>query len=181
MTFDLEELAEFLVTAKKATYAGDGAEVATPERPGFKELQFTQGDWDYRDSYAGFFLAPGQEVVRFQGRPVWAMSYTGGMTERFQNDQAFATQYAGLTEEELVPLFQSEAKQKVLGKVEVTRPFRGPEEFLDTAEWTYQSKTKGDISDFLGEEFIHHRGEDFMHKTVFKQAYLGGLIVPKEF
>jgi len=77
MALNLKELAKFLVKAKMGTYAADGAEVS-PQRPEFKELEFIEGDWEYRDSYAGFFFAPGQEVVRYKRKPVWIMSYHGG-------------------------------------------------------------------------------------------------------
>ncbi len=69
MRIDLTELKKFLVEAKKHTYAGGGKET-TPQRPGFIELEFSKGSWYYRDSYCGFFQAPGQEVVRFNGKPV---------------------------------------------------------------------------------------------------------------
>ena len=57
MKIDLEQLAKFLVKAKVQTYASDGKEIE-PQRPGFKELEFKEEDWEYRDSYAGFFFAP---------------------------------------------------------------------------------------------------------------------------
>src|SRR3989344_4745673 len=94
---NLEELAKFLVRAKKATYAGEGME-ATPERPGFKELEFIEGDWIYRDSYVGFFRAPGQEVVRFRGEPVWTMSYDGGMMLDFIDHEKIWAQIGGKSE-----------------------------------------------------------------------------------
>lgn len=70
---DPEQLAGFLVRAKAKTYAGNGKASAT-QRPGFRELGFSDGAWSYRDSYAGFYSATGQEVVRFKGRPVWMMA-----------------------------------------------------------------------------------------------------------
>ncbi|MBU2615581.1 MAG: hypothetical protein KKC19_00590 [Nanoarchaeota archaeon] len=86
---DLGGLARFLVRAKIESYAGNGREV-TSERPGFKELEFAEGDWNYRDSYVGFFMAPGQEIARFQGSPVWAMSYNGGMLPDYRNHVGYA-------------------------------------------------------------------------------------------
>ena len=94
---DVNELRSFLVEAKKSCYAGDGRE-ATPQRPGFKELDFSRGDWNYRDSYVGFFCAPGQEIVRFHDVPIWAMSYDGGMTDELQGDVDLAKRFV---EEEL--------------------------------------------------------------------------------
>ena len=88
---NLIELKQFLVKAKTCTYADEGKEVK-PQRPGFKELEFLKGDWKYRDSYSGFFMAPGQEIVSFKGQPVWAMAYSGGMVKDHRKDKDFAKQ-----------------------------------------------------------------------------------------
>ncbi len=88
---DLEALTDFILKAKISTYAAEGAEVE-PERPSFRELHYAEGDWDYHDSYAGYYRAPGQEVVRFQGKPVWTMSYDGGMSTEYHGNRSFAKQ-----------------------------------------------------------------------------------------
>jgi len=159
MKISLEELANFLVKAKCKTYAGDGTEVF-PQRPGFKELEYKEGDWEYRDSYAGFYFAPGQEIVRFQGTPVWAMAYSGGMRPEHHGNKEFAKQTFTFL-------------KKALSRVEVTRPFRGPENFHD-GDYEYSDSSEGDITDFKGTERILHQG-----KEVFRQDYIGGLILPK--
>lgn len=156
MEVDLRELAKFLVKAKKKTYAGNGKEIK-PQRPGFKELEFKEGKWHYRDSYAGFFSAPGQEVVRFGGRPVWAMAYSGGMKEKYQGNAKFATEVFNFL-------------KKALNKVGAAKPFRGPERFK-TGDFLYLSKSKGGIKEFRGQERIYYKG-----RLVFQQEYIGGLI-----
>jgi len=50
----LQELNRFLGKAAINTYAGGGQEV-DPEEVGFKELEFKEGGWYYKDSYTGFF------------------------------------------------------------------------------------------------------------------------------
>jgi len=50
----LQELNRFLGKAALNTYAGGGQEV-DPEEVGFKELEFKEGGWYYKDSYTGFF------------------------------------------------------------------------------------------------------------------------------
>src|SRR3989304_1980540 len=87
----LDQLHKFLREASKATYAGDGAE-AEPWRKGFKELEYRDGDWYYRDSYTGFFQSWGQEIVWYQDKPVWNSLYGGGMVEEFHGDRDFAKQ-----------------------------------------------------------------------------------------
>jgi hypothetical protein len=91
MKFDVEELKKFLVEAKMGTYASGGGEVS-PQRSGFKELEYRKGRWYYRDSYSGYFQAPGMEVVYFKDEPVWTMAYGGKVHEEFygKTDDTYA-------------------------------------------------------------------------------------------
>ena len=159
MDIDTKKLAEFLVRAKRAAYAGDGIEILA-ERLGFKELEFIDGYWEYRDSYSGFFSAPGQEIVRYLGEPVWAMAYYGGMRKEFFGDEALATK-------------TFEFLKEVLQQVEPSKPYRGPSEFR-RSEWFYHCSITGDITDFLGQEHILLNEHE-----VFRQNYIGGLIISK--
>jgi hypothetical protein len=159
MRLDLKKMAAFLVKAKINTYAADGKETS-PQRKGFRELEFSDGDFYYRDSYSGYFCAPGQEVVYFKEVPVWTMAYAGGMSEGFQKNKKLT----GNTFKFL---------KKVLSRVEESRPFRGPKSFSE-GEWTYKSSVKGDITNFEGREKIFYR-----KKEVFTQKYMGGLIIHK--
>ena len=165
---NLEELVKFLVRTKKATYAGDGMEVA-PERPGCKELEFIEGDWSYRDSYVGFFRAPGQEVVRFRGEPVWTMSYDGGMVPDFRSDITFVRKTFSFL-------------KRALSQVPEDAPYRGPRGQWNggTTDWLYENGLSfgSDIIDFIGREKIWARITGGS-KVVFDQKYIGGLVIPK--
>lgn len=163
MTLNLEALTAFVVKAKKTAYAGDGAEVPADkiQTPGFKELSFTEGKWEYRDSYAGYFLAPGREVVWFQGVPVWMMAYAGGMTSNHRKDQSFAKQTFTFL-------------KQALSQVSINRPFRGPLHFVD-GDYSYSDIFSGTMTEFTGREHILYQGN-----KVFQQRYIGGLILPKD-
>jgi len=89
---DLKKLARFLVKAKKGTYASVNKMKIEPERPLHDELEYSEGDLYYRDSYVGFFQAPGMEEVRLgkKGKTIWTMAYSGGMLPKFQNNFKFA-------------------------------------------------------------------------------------------
>lgn len=162
MIFSLETLVDFIVRAKKAAYAGDGAEVPLDQiqTPGFKDLSFKEGDWEYRDSYAGYFLAPGREVVWFQGRPVWMMAYSGGMSPDCRVDKTFAKQTFTFL-------------KKALLLITADRPFRGPLSFSE-GPYRYEDSSEGGVTRFRGREHIFYEG-----KEVFSQDYLGSLIIPK--
>lgn len=160
MNINPKEFAKFLVRAKTNSYAGDGKELA-PQRPDFRELEYKEGDLEYRDSYAGFFMAPGQEIVRHNGKPIWAMAYAGGMIPEFRNDKEFAIKTFSIL-------------KKALMRVEESRPFRGPNN-LKEGDWEYKDKSEGDITDFKGTEHIYYKG-----KEVFRQSYIGGLVIDKK-
>jgi hypothetical protein len=160
MKIDMKELSEFIIKAKKQTYAIGGKEVA-PERPGFKELKYAEGDYCYRDSYAGFFFAPGQEIVRLKSMPIWSMSYSGGMLSKHHGDTALAEKTFDFL-------------KKALTKIPANKPFRGPSRFK-TGDFEYVNRVKGDITDFIGQEKILFKG-----KEIFMQNYIGGVIVQRE-
>ena len=159
MEFTLEQLATFLIRAKKQTYAGEGKEIV-PQRPGFKELEFVDGHFEYRDSYIGFYKAPGQEIVRYKGKPVWVMSYNGGMKEKYHKDEDLAMQIFGFL-------------KKCLNQVEESEPFRGPKYFKE-GDYEYINEVYGNIKEFKGQEKILFKGEE-----IFRQEYIGGLVVLK--
>lgn len=157
---NLKELSEFLVDAKKKTYANIDAKEIKAQRPQFKELEYKKGKWEYRDSYCGFFFAPGQEIVRYNKQPVWAMAYSGGMNKKYHGNIAFAKEIFGFL-------------KSALTKVNTKMPYRGPKSY-SLGNYKYTNNVKGNITDFSGTEKIFYK-----EKEVFKQEYIGGLIIPK--
>ena len=157
----LPELTKFLSEATLATYAGNGSEVK-PQRGGFRELEHSDGDWVYRDSYTGYFRSWGQEVVWYKGKPYWNHIYGGGMVKELIDDEDFAYK----TFEFLKKALSDGDKQ------EDFQP-RGPNEF-ENGGWKYVCDWEGDIANFEGSEEIFS-GD----KLVFTHNFLGGLIVSR--
>ncbi len=159
---DLKKLARFLVKAKTQTYALMNSQKIESERPLHDELEFEEDGLYYRDSYIGFFQAPGMEEVRLgkDGETIWTMAYSGGMLSEFQNDIGFAKQVFTFL-------------KKVLGLVKEDFPFRGPKKF-EEGDWSYVNEIEGDIKRFKGHEKIFFKG-----KEVFNQDYIGGLVILK--
>jgi hypothetical protein len=75
-TFDLDTLHTFIIRAKAATYVGSGQKLL-PYRLGSRDLQFSEGDWAYHDSYLGESDFIGEEIIYFQRQVVWGMNYFG--------------------------------------------------------------------------------------------------------
>lgn len=159
---DLKKLAKFLVKAKTQTYASVDSQEIKAERPLHKELEFEEGEFYYRDSYTGFFQAPGMEEVRLgkEGKTIWTMAYSGGMLPKFHEDIEFAKKVFAFL-------------KKVLGLVAENFPFRGPKEF-EEEDWRYVNKIEGNIKRFKGHEKIFFKG-----KEVFNQDYIGGVVIGK--
>lgn len=163
--FTLEELNQFLGKAALATYAG-GGEAVDPSRsgfvarlPGFKELRYEEGDFEYQDSYAGFFRSAGQEVVWYKKMPVWSQCYSGGMAKQYENDEEFARQTFNFL-------------KKALSEGEKCTTFqpRGPKSFKE-GDWDYNCELIGNIAEFQGNEAIRYKGE-----AVFAHNFSGGLL-----
>lgn len=156
--FSTDDLIHFIDAASLAAYAGGGTVEKDPERPGFKELIYEDGDWSYRDSYTGFIKSRGMEVVRYQGEPVWSALYGGGMLK---------------DNKELVRACFKFLKQALSVNNKGFVSFRGPGE-MRLGEWEYVYEQEGDVEDFKGYEEIWHKEE-----IVFFHRVIGGMIVHK--
>ncbi len=133
---NLEELAEFIVKANKNTYAAGGKEVEA-SIDGFKELIFKEGNYEYIELYTGFYTFPGISIIKYKNKPIWTMSYAGGMKPK-QHSKAKKT-YSFLKE--------------ALMKVTEEYPFRGPETF-NIKKFKYSCKVQGSLEYFTGKEII---------------------------
>ena len=140
---------DFLIRAKKATYAGKGPETA-PSRPGSHDLKYSEGDLMYLDTYLGGERFAGEEALWISGAPAWSMNYAGRVTgEQFSGD------------------FLKEA----LSHVPEDKPFRGPEVYSH-GDHTYRCSVEGDFEWFRGREIIEYRGE-----TIYECVFHGGIII----
>ncbi len=157
---DLKSLNIFLKTATLKTYAGGLEPESNPERDGFTELVYHEGDYEYRDSYAGFFRSWGQEVIKYKDTPIWNSLYGGGMEEKYFDDRDFAL--------ETFKFLKKAMKQKTNDD---SFQLRGPKIFKKGG-WEYVCDWIGDIHDFSGNEEISFNGE-----IVFTHNFFGGLII----
>lgn len=146
------QLADFLVQAKRATYAsqGDNASV-TALISGSRQLEYQLGAALYRDIYFGFAYFVGQETVYEADAPIWAMSYAGGMVDPAADASAV---YKFL--------------QMALRQVESASPYRGPG-LIRGDGFQYTSQTTGTLKNFWGSERISSN-----RAIVYELRYHGG-------
>jgi hypothetical protein len=153
--FSPERLNAFIVRAKAATYVGGGAK-SLSYQPGSHDLQFHDAPFAYLDSYFGGADFIGQEVVYFEGKPVWAMNYYG----RILRPELLSALEAGrILQESLSKLYQ---EGRFLGG------FEHP-----THDATYFDTNEGDVLSFTGQEWITRQSQ-----KVYELHYHGGLIRP---
>lgn len=154
----LSRLSEFLIDAKRRTYAGldDDATVEAPLLPGSKQLEYRDGDLSYRDIYFGMRFFVGQETVQAGPNAIWSMSYSGGVVSAVVDRNEFLAIYAFL--------------RQALLAIRDDQPFRGPPQFEDES-FRYVSVSSGDVAEFHGEEQIL-RGRF----KVYGLRYGGGLL-----
>lgn len=165
--FNEKELAQFLVRAKRVTYAAGVPKSKTPERKGFEEISFAEGKWFYLDSYYGHEFFQGQEVVRHNNLPVWCMAYSGGIS-------------VNLMQEKLLVETVFKFLRGALKLVPLELPFRGPHYLeekssaLEGKKLEYLNSADGDITFFRGTEKVLCEGNE-----VYRLDYVGGLMVKK--
>ena len=131
------ELITFLIRAKKATYAGKGAETDS-SRPASHDLEYREGDYLYYDTYLGGSKFIGEEALWIKDKPYWSMNYAGHVTgEHFSGD------------------FLKEALLRVPEEL----PFCGPE-YYKSQDYVYTCEVEGDFTWFQGHEVITYQGQN---------------------
>ena len=150
---DTRALEAFIVRAKANTYVG-GGQKSLAYRPLSHDLQFHEGSFSYLDSYFGGTDFIGQEVVYFEGKPVWALNYYG----KILKPELIDGQTAGRI------IMES------LGKLYLEGRFLGGFE-NETSLWTYVDTNEGDVLSFRGLEWI-----SVQNQKVYELVYHGGLV-----
>lgn len=149
----LTELHAFIVRAKAATYVGGGAKISS-SRLASHDLQFTEGDWMYRDSYFGGTDFLGEETVWLANNPVWAMNYYGYI----------------LKPELITPSQAGETIKSSLSRMYKENRFLGGFRHTE-GDFTYVDSSEGEFDRFTGREWIERDGV-----KAYELVYHGGLI-----
>ena len=151
MIEDKRAFVQFLIAAKRATYAGSG-ELEPPSRPGSKDLGYRAGEYAYLDSYLGDREFVGEEAVWAEGQPVWGMNYYGRL----------------LVEAE--PEGFGKFLKKALRQAPQEAPFRGPSS-LQEGRFEYRCNWVGELFWFDGKEEIYLDGN-----KIYELMFHGGTV-----
>ena len=153
----MERLYNFLIEAKKQTYANENVEKKAPSRKGSHDYEYSNGEMTYHDTYFGGVNFMGEEVVYEQTEtPIWGMNYYGVTLDNTLSEEAI--------DKALRPAL-------MLVGSDDTIPVRGPKEFIN-GEYKYIFNVTGDLNSFSGEESIYVND-----KKVYTLKCHGGQII----
>ncbi|ADL52232.1 DUF5680 domain-containing protein [Clostridium cellulovorans] len=138
------EMICFLCKAKKVTYAGSGSETVS-SRPNSHDLEYTEGNLKYIDTYLGGEKFVGEEALWKDNVPVWSMNYIGRII-----DEGFSGSFL----------------KAALSLVSKDYPYRGPMVYAN-GDYIYHCIVNGEFNWFQGYEEIFYNNnkiyECFFH------------------
>jgi hypothetical protein len=149
-----KKLCQFLVKAKRATYASGNSSIETKEKDKSTTLVFEEGEYKYHDNYFGGEPYGGREIVFYKNDPIYIMTYYGSVNEKISD---FDAVYKFL--------------QKALSLISKDYPFRGPKE-LKEDDLIYRNSNTGELDDFEGTESIRTSNGQLLYKA----KYFGGFV-----
>ena len=153
-------LKDFLIRAKKNTYANGSAAKVIPSRLGSKDYQYKENinnkKYIYHDTYFGGEKFIGCEVVYVDDNPIWAMNYNGYSV------------IDNLSEEAMDRVLRPALME--VGVDNSVLPVRGPSNFKN-GEYKYTFKQSGTMERFTGCERIYK--EDAL---IYELICSGGII-----
>ena len=150
----MEELYNFLIKAKKQTYANESIEKKDASRVGSNDYEYSDGKMTYHDTYFGGTNFMGEEVE--DNTPIWGMNYYGVTLDDSLSEEA--------VDNALRPALIKVGEDDIL-------PVRGPKEFENNG-YKYTFEVTGDLNYFTGTETISKDGI-----KVYQLKCHGGLII----
>ena len=135
-----KELYNFLIEAKKQTYANEIVKKQLSSRKGSYDYEYSSNNMTYHDTYFGGTNFMGEEVVYLESdTPIWGMNYYGVTLDQSLSEEA--------VDKALRPALMQVGSDNII-------PVRGPKEYID-GEYKYSFKVVGDLEYFEGEETIY--------------------------
>ena len=143
-----KKIVDFLIRAKRATYAGKGAETAS-SRIKSHDLVYRENDLMYYDTYLGGEKFAGEEALWIADVPYWSMNYVGRVTGS---------------------PFSGDFLKEALLHVPEDAPYRGPVQY-ENGDYAYFCSVEGEPDWFQGRETIEYK-----EQLIYECFFHGGLI-----
>lgn len=151
----MKKVEEFLIEAKKQTYANENVEKVNSSRLSSKDYEYRKDNMIYHDTYFGGTNFIGEEVVYVDNEIYWAMNYYGVTLDASLGEEAM--------DKALRPALMMVGEDDTI-------PVRGPKQF-NNGEYRYVFEVIGDISYFNGTETVYKN-----NKKIYELKCSGGLI-----
>lgn len=151
----MKELEQFLIEAKKQTYANENIEKVNSSRLDSKDYEYKKDNMLYHDTYFGGTNFIGEEVVYVDNKIYWAMNYYGVTLDSTLGEEAM--------DKVLRPALMMVGIDDII-------PVRGPKEF-NNGEYKYIFDIDGDLNYFNGTETIYKNNQ-----RIYELKCSGGLI-----
>ena len=136
-----KELYDFLIEAKKQTYANENIKKADSSRKGSNDYHYENNGMIYHDTYFGGTQFMGEEVVYLTDEtPIWGMNYYGVTIDESISEDAM--------DKVLRPALM------MVGEDNKVIPVRGPSYFKNE-DYEYKFSVSGDLDNFEGIETIY--------------------------
>ena len=136
-----KQLYEFLIEAKKQTYANANVKKVDSSREGSHDYHYQNDKMTYHDTYFGGTMFMGEEVVYYTDEtPIWGMNYYGITIDETLSEEAM--------DKALRPALMA------VGEDEDVIPVRGPKNYKN-GEYEYSFLVKGNLDCFEGTETIY--------------------------
>lgn len=152
----MNKIKDFLIEAKKQTYANNLGERMASTRLNSKDYEYKKDNMIYHDTYFGGTRFIGEEVVYIDNKTYWAMNYYGVTLDETLGEETM--------DNALRPALM------LVGKDVSVIPVRGPKEFIN-GEYKYTFKVEGDLNCFYGVETIYKNDV-----KIYELKCSGGLI-----
>lgn len=150
-----KEFIDFIISAKKATYADGKAEKIKSTREKSFDYEYIENNMKYHDTYFGGTNFMGEEIVYIDENPVWGMNYYGITLDKTLSEDAI--------DKALRPALSKVGEDDIL-------PVRGPKEYKNN-DYTYSFIVNGDLEYFDGIETIYKN-----NNKIYELKCHGGLI-----
>ena len=152
----MDNLFNFLIEAKKQTYANENIKKQNSTRKGSNDYEYSNGDMLYHDTYFGGTNFIGEEVVyKNSDTPIWGMNYYGVTLDKSLSEEAM--------DKALRPALMKVGTDDLI-------PVRGPREYIN-GEYRYTFAVSGNLDYFEGEESIYKND-----KKIYVLKCHGGII-----
>ena len=150
-------LRDFLVEAKKQTYANENIKKQLSTRKGSFDYEYSSNGMTYHDTFFGGVKFMGEEVVyKDDDTPIWGMNYYGTTLDEKFSEEAM--------DKALRPALMQVGNDDII-------PVRGPKRFIN-GEYEYKFEVIGNLNNFNGKETVFKN-----NNKIFELICHGGKIV----